>query len=64
MSRVLPSTPSIDRIIEEKGSDYLFSTFFEDGYNAKPDAPDDVKSEAAILQEFFEKNGPWKRAEG
>lgn len=61
MSRVLPDTPAINGVIEREGSEYLFSTYFADGFNPKPDAPEEIKREAALLRDFFAQNGPLKR---
>ncbi len=58
MSRVLPDTPTMNGIIEREGSEYLFSTYFIDGFNPKPEAPEEIKREAALMRDFLEQNGP------
>lgn len=62
MSRILPLTPAMDSICREKGSDYLFSTYFVDQFETTTDAPNGIKREAAALREFYEKNGLWHHA--
>ena len=61
MSRKLPPTPVMDAIIEREGSERLFSKYFLDGYDTKPDAPEAIKKEADALKDFFSKHGAWRR---
>ncbi|BAK45578.1 hypothetical protein [Eggerthella sp. YY7918] len=50
MKRDLPPTPFIESVIQRRGSEYLFSEYFDDQLNPLPNAPDELKREAKLLQ--------------
>lgn len=50
MSSVLPDTPFMSSVIKERGSEYLFKTYFNDDMEVREDAPDELKREIELLR--------------